>query len=157
MASKNLVDVDVYFGPFTCVAGANAVGKSNLFDAIHFLSAVADRPLIDAARSIRAEAGRSADVRSLFHRVGDVFDTEMSFIAEMIIPQEGWDDLGQKAKATTTFLRYSVTIAYREEESASGSLGPLELKKEELIRITKGDAPKRLLFDHNTKWRNTAV
>ena len=33
---KNLVDVDVYFGPFTCVAGANAVGKSNLFDAIHF-------------------------------------------------------------------------------------------------------------------------
>ena len=72
---KNLVDVDVYFGPFTCVAGANAVGKSNLFDAIHFLSAIADRPLIDAARSIRAEAGRSADVRSLFHRVGDVFDT----------------------------------------------------------------------------------
>lgn len=31
---KNLVDVDVRFGPFTCVAGANGVGKSNLFDAI---------------------------------------------------------------------------------------------------------------------------
>lgn len=28
---KNLVDVDVRFGPFTCVAGANGVGKSNLF------------------------------------------------------------------------------------------------------------------------------
>jgi len=36
---KNLVDVDVRFGPFTtCVAGANGVGKSNLFDAIRFLS-----------------------------------------------------------------------------------------------------------------------
>lgn len=34
---KNLVDVDILFGPFTCVAGANAVGKSNLFDAIRFL------------------------------------------------------------------------------------------------------------------------
>ncbi|MEH2437635.1 MAG: AAA family ATPase [Nostoc sp.] len=39
---KNLVDVDVRFGPFTCVAGANGVGKSNLFDAIRFLSATAD-------------------------------------------------------------------------------------------------------------------
>ncbi len=154
---KNLVDVDVYFGPFTCVAGANAVGKSNLFDAIHFLSAIADRPLIDAALSIRTEGGRSTDVRSLFHRVGDDVDTEMSFVAEMIIPQEGLDDLGQKAKATMTFLRYSVTIAYREEEYGSGPLGPLELKKEDLIRITKGEAPKKLLFDHTAKWRNSAV
>lgn len=40
---KNLVDVDVRFGPFTCVAGANGVGKSNLFDAIRFLSAIAQR------------------------------------------------------------------------------------------------------------------
>ena len=33
---KNLVDVDIRFGPFTCIAGANGVGKSNLFDAINF-------------------------------------------------------------------------------------------------------------------------
>jgi predicted ATPase len=154
---KNLVDVDVYFGPFTCVAGANAVGKSNLFDAIHFLRAIADRPLIEAALSIRAGGGRNTDVRSLFHRVGDDFDPEMSFVAEMIIPQEGWDDLGQKAEATMTFLEYSVTIAYRMEEYGSGPLGSLELKKEELIRITKGEAHKKLLFEHNTKWRYSAV
>jgi AAA15 family ATPase/GTPase len=104
---KNLVDVDVYFGPFTCVAGTNAVGKSNLFDAIHFLSALADRPLIDAALSVRAEGGRTTDVKSLFHRVGDDFDKEMAFEAEMIIPHEGWDDLGQRAEATNTFLQYS--------------------------------------------------
>jgi len=30
---KNLVDVDIKFGPFTCIAGANGVGKSNLFEA----------------------------------------------------------------------------------------------------------------------------
>ncbi|MBM3262563.1 MAG: AAA family ATPase [candidate division Zixibacteria bacterium] len=46
---KNLVDVEVRFGPFTCIAGANGVGKSNLFDAILFLSALADRSLIEAA------------------------------------------------------------------------------------------------------------
>ncbi|MEC4817495.1 MAG: AAA family ATPase [Scytonema sp. PMC 1069.18] len=57
---KNLVDVDVRFGPFTCVAGANGVGKSNLFDAIRFLSAIADRPLVEAALSVRDEEGRTA-------------------------------------------------------------------------------------------------
>ena len=42
---KNLVDTEVHFGPFTCIAGANAVGKSNLFDAIRFLSLLASGKL----------------------------------------------------------------------------------------------------------------
>lgn len=45
---KNLVDVDVRFGPFTCIAGVNWVGKLNLFDAIMFMSALADKPLLAA-------------------------------------------------------------------------------------------------------------
>ena len=154
---KNLVDVDVYFGPFTCVAGVNAVGKSNLFDAIHFLSALTDRPLIDAALSVRDEGGRTTDIRSLFHRVGTDHVDEMSFEAEMIVPYEGWDDLGQKAEATITFLQYSVTIAYRTDNHALKSLGSLELLKEELVRITQGEASRRLLFPHKLKWRKSAV
>lgn len=35
---KNLVGVAVRFGSFTSSAGANGVGKSNLFDAIKFLN-----------------------------------------------------------------------------------------------------------------------
>ncbi|MFM7438482.1 MAG: AAA family ATPase, partial [Snowella sp.] len=88
---KNLVDVDIRFGTFTCIAGANGVGKSNLFDAIQFLSYLADRPLIQAAQLVRNKAGKSGDIRSLFHRVGDTYDEEMSFIAEMIVPQEAED------------------------------------------------------------------
>ena len=49
---KNLIDIDVPLGTFTCVAGANGTGKSNLFDAIQFLSALANQTLIDAARSV---------------------------------------------------------------------------------------------------------
>src|ERR1035438_5865643 len=85
---KNLDRVDVRFGPFTCIAGANGVGKSNLFDAIAFLSSLADKPLLDAALSIRDETGRSGDIRSLFHRVGEEYAETMSFEAEMIVPLE---------------------------------------------------------------------
>src|ERR1700704_234999 len=92
---KNLVDVDVRFGPFTCIAGANGVGKSNLFDAIRFLSALADHQLLDAAMSIGEKAGRRGDTRSLFPRVGERYDELMDFEPEMIVPADGFDDLGQ--------------------------------------------------------------
>ena len=68
---KNLVDVDVSFGPFTCIAGANGVGKSNLLDAILFLSALSNGPLLDAALSVRDQGAKTGDIRGLFHHVGD--------------------------------------------------------------------------------------
>jgi len=154
---KNLVDVDIRFGPFTCVAGANGVGKSNLFDAIRFLSALAEKPLNEAALSVRDEEGRSGDIRSLFHRVGDDYDEHMSFEVEMVVPSEGTDDLGQKAKAKITFLKYALQLAYRSDDSLQ-SLGGLEILKEELSHINIGDASKNLLFPHKAKtWRKTAV
>lgn len=154
---KNLVDVDVPLGPFTCIAGANGTGKSNLFDAIQFLSALADNTLIDAAQSVRSEEGRTSDVRNLFHRIGNMDATEMSLEAEMIIPQEGIDDLGQHAKATTTLLRYRVVLAYRVD-STSPSLGSLELIEERLEHLKLGDWGKHLKFaDHRKDWRDSVL
>ncbi len=152
---KNLVDVDVRFGPFTCIAGANGIGKSNLFDAIQFLSALADRPFVEAARSVRDEGGRTGDIRSLFHRVGNQFDNEMSFEAEMIVPRQGTDDLGQSAKAGISFLRYSLMLAYRGE--GPNDAGELELKREELVHINIREAPRHLLFAHSPAWRKSVI
>lgn len=154
---KNLVDVDVHFGPFTCIAGANGVGKSNLFDAIRFLSALADKSLLDAALSVRDEGGRSVDVAGIFHRVGEHSDQEMSFAAELIVPARGVDDLGQIANAAITFLRYELVLALRPTNQR-GTLGPIEIKKEVLTHIPRGQAHARLHFRHSPRaWRRSAI
>ena len=155
---KNLVDVDLRFGPFTCIAGINGVGKSNLFDAIRFLSALASRPLTEAALSIRAEGGSASDLRNLFHRIGRNYADRMSFRVEMIVPPEAVDDLGQTGKATNTMLRYALELGYRRDKHNFTSPGSLEILKEELSHIKKGEAVKHLLFKHSAKeWRNTVL
>lgn len=153
---KNLADADIRFGAFTCIAGINGVGKSNLFDAIQFLSALADLPLIEAALSVRDDSRKNSDIRSLFLRIGEKYTDKMSFEAEMIIPPEGIDDLGQKAKASITFLRYSLILAYRNNTGIN-SLGELEIEKEELVYINLREAQKNLLFPHGDNWRKSAV
>ncbi len=152
---KNLVDVDVRFGPFTCIAGINGVGKSNLFDAIMFLSLLADKPLLDAAKLVRDEEGRTSDIRALFHRVGNAFGSIMTFEAEMIVPQHGIDDLGQEAQASITSLRYMITIGYRADNDHK--LGGLELLSEKLTHINLGDASKHFLFPNAPLWRTSAI
>jgi len=153
---KNLVDVDMRFGPFTCIAGANGVGKSNLFDAIAFLSALADRPLQDSALSVRDEEGRTTDLRSIFHHSGDTFDSRIAFEAEMIVPLDGFDDLGQPAHASITFLRYALELAYRGGDGTR-SPGTLELLKEDLSHIKLGEAKEHLPFPHTRAWRDSAI
>ena len=154
---KNLIDVDIPLGPFTCVAGANGTGKSNLFDAIQFLSALADHTLVDAAQSVRSKSSGTCNVRNLFHRVGDTDITEMSLEAEMIIPQEGIDDLGQQVSATTTLLRYRVVLAYRVDDNLP-SLGSLEIIEERLEHLKLGDWGKYLKFaDQRKEWRDSVL
>ena len=153
---KNLVDVDVHFGPFTCIAGPNGVGKSNLFDAIRFLSALADRTFLDAAKSVRDESARTGDIRALFHRVGEEIADAMRFEAEMIVPLHGIDDLGQPAKATATFLRYVVELGYRPSSNGLGGES-LELLDELLTYIPRDKWKKSIKFPNETVWRDSAI
>ena len=154
---KNLVDVDVRFGPFTCVVGPNGAGKSNLFDAIRFLHALSGHTLMGAAASVRDQDSRNADVRSLFHHVAEHRADRMSFAAEMVVPATAVDDLGQEAKASITFLRYSLELAYRDTGD-SPTPGALEITREELVHIPQGVAGRHLLFPHRAKdWRRSVV
>lgn len=153
---KNLVGIDVRFGAFTCIAGANGVGKSNLFDAIRFLSLLTDLPILDAVMSMRDEGNRSSDLRTLFHKAGDHYADKMTFAAEMIIPQEGVDDLGQPAIASHTLVRYELYIRYRTAD-AQNPAGSLEITHETLLPLGMGEARKTLGFPHSLAFRNTAL
>jgi predicted ATPase len=154
---KNLCDVAVDFGPFTCIAGPNAAGKSNVLDAIQFLAELADSPLMVAAETVRGtRSERSADPRDLFWDRGPG-ERSMWFSAEMIVPRHNDDDFGQQAKATTTFLRYELEIGY-EPPTGLERGGRLVLIAESLTHITLGDAFRHLRFPHSAgKFRRKIV
>ena len=154
---KNLVDVDVRFGPFTCIAGANGVGKSNLFDAILFLGALTERTLTEAALSVRDESRRTGDVTGIFHRMGGEHDREMRFEAEMILPKQGLDDLGQPVEASITLARYVLRLGWRTPESPHQDAGPLEVMEETLVPMRLRDASEHLLFPGGTEWRDSVL
>jgi predicted ATPase len=154
---KNLLGIDIRFGPFTCIAGCNGVGKSNLFDAISFLGTLAKVPLLEAALSIRGERGRSGDIRHIFHHYGTRFDPEMEFIADLIIPQDAIDDLGQHAKASYTFLRYSLKLQYRTEGINDRSVNPIRIIEEELTYLPKKEMSENILFKFSNRWRDSVI
>jgi predicted ATPase len=155
---KNLVDVDIQFGPFTCIAGVNGVGKSNLFDAIQFLSTLASGELLfEAAKSVRDKKDKTGSIKSIFHKIGDTYIDNIEFEVEMIVPQQEEDDLGQIAEATITFLTYKLKIKRKTDESSFAPMETLEIIEEELNRIKIGDATKKLLFPNKPDWRKSVI
>lgn len=155
---KNLADVDVRFGPFTCVAGANGAGKSNLFDALQLLSLLAERPLEEAARAVRGGAGGA---ETLLCRLGGEPAAHLTLAAEMIVPPRGVDDYGQEAAATSTFLRYELTLARRSDGRRTATpdgAGALAVVEETLTHVPEGEAHRHLPFEHSAaRWRESVV
>ena len=154
---KNVVGADVRFGPFTCIAGPNGSGKTNLFDAIRFLSALADGTLGGAAAAVSGRHGGAAAVRELFHRSGDRVADRMTFVADMVVPWRAVDDLGQETRPSSTLLRYRLELGRRELRDQL-TRGPLAVVTESLIHLRQRDAPGHLRFPHSASdWRRAVV
>ncbi|MDO5032879.1 AAA family ATPase [Corynebacterium sp.] len=147
---KNLKRFSVDFGPYTCIVGQNAVGKSNIFDAISFLGATTEGTLNDAAANLR---GLRGDISEIFGNE----DKTIDFAAELIVAPSFQDDFGQVVTAETTYLRYELEIALVEHAFAPGqNVRTIELIREELRPLTKKHAKEKLKWAKE-EFLNTAI
>jgi predicted ATPase len=154
---KNLIGFELDLGAFTCVAGPNGVGKSNLFDAIRFLSLLADHTLMEAALMVRGTVTEAGDIRDIFWTKNGHRTSTFRIAAEMIVEREVQDDFGRLAEATSTYLHYEIRVQY-EPPDKRGMLGRLVLLSETLDPITQGEAATRLRMPHSaSQFRRHAV
>jgi predicted ATPase len=151
---KSLVNTELYFGPFTCIAGANAIGKSNFFDALSFLSNLADKTILEAAKSVRSENQKHSNIRDIFFRSGADYMSQISFEIDMLLPKKGIDDLGQTAEATITSLRYILKLKLNDEFSNKELI---EIEEEELKPITQSETKKAVFFEYEKEWLNSIL
>lgn len=146
---KNLRDVEVRFGPLNCLVGPNGVGKSNVFDAIQFLRALADTDINSAAQQVRSPQSGSFGSLDLVFDANE--ENEMSFSADLLVRQEVTDDFGRSARPATTLLRYELGLRYLSSEAR------LELTRESLVGLKMSVAKEAIGFPHTPDFRKSTV
>ncbi|MEQ9298260.1 MAG: AAA family ATPase [Cyclobacteriaceae bacterium] len=151
---KNLYDVDLELGPFTCIAGVNAVGKSNLFDAFKFLGVLASEKLVDAARSVRSEGQKASELRDIFFKTNNSCSRKIFFEVDLIIPPSGEDDLGERAEASITSVKYVLELKLN---SGVDGIDFISIVKEELMPINQQNAKKGIKYKNAPSWRNSVI
>lgn len=108
---KSFKDFKMDFTPLTVIAGSNASGKSNLFDALQLLSRLAE---VDLRTAFGEQRG---DASELFLKYDDdiVADT-IFFAVEMLVDKKVKDNWGGEADLKYTRLRYEIQITRRTNE-----------------------------------------
>lgn len=128
---KSFYDFEMTFTPLTIVAGANASGKSNLFDALQLLSRLAETDLKTAFREQRGNPSE------LFTQYGeDWYAPEMEFTVEMLVNRHVKDNWGGEATLNNTRLRYRLCIV---REPNQLGIDDLVVKHESLEKIKFDD------------------
>ena len=155
---KNLVDFSLELGPYTCIAGVNGVGKSNIFDAIRFLSLLTDHTINQSALLIRSSEQDTGEIGDLFFSANGNTVHRIRFAAEMIVDRRVVDDFGRPGDPSSTFLRYEVAFRHDPPSQSAGPLGGLVLEREDLRHIPSGLAAEKLRFPHTKhRFRNSVI
>lgn len=124
---KSLQKTRVRMGYFSVIVGRNNVGKSNLFDALQLLSAIAQMPV---ANAFRPELHRGDPLESFFTDA----DQKISFICDFDLSGTP-HPFNKKEGLRHRELRYEVEVKF--------SNGMLEIVREELTGLPGKGGKKR--------------
>ena len=125
---KSFHNFEMEFTPFTVIAGANASGKSNLFDALTLISKLAETDNLKKAFS-----EQRGEFIELFTQYGDDnCASEMDFTVDMLVNTTVKDAWGNIAKLKYTRLRYELSIS---RISNSSGIQDLVVTKENLVKL----------------------
>jgi predicted ATPase len=146
---KSIRETRVRFGALTCIIGHNGVGKSNLFDAIHFLSLLAENDIYRATVEVRRTSEGSYSPLDLVFGRDPKNQIEIS--ADMIVPSEVVDDFGQATSPSTTLLTYTLRLRYE------ASTDRLLVQSENLSHARLSDFARFVAFETSQAFRESVA
>ncbi|MCU0326373.1 MAG: AAA family ATPase [Spirosomaceae bacterium] len=103
---KSFHNFEMEFTPFTIIAGANASGKSNLFDALKLLSRLVETD--NLKKAFKEQRGEFIELFTQFDE--GVYAEEMEFWVEMLVNKTVQDAWGDISTLKYTRLRYELKI-----------------------------------------------
>ena len=128
---KSFEEFSLDLRPFMAVVGPNASGKSNLFDALRFLSLLAQHDIRTAMQDLRGEP------EELFRRTDSGTSASMSFAVEVLLGRKGVDAFGKNYETPTQRLRYELQL--RMTKDSSGVPRGISVTSEKCSPIARKD------------------
>jgi predicted ATPase len=132
--------------PLTAIVGPNASGKSNLFDALRFLSLLAQYDIRTAMQDLRGEP------EELFRRTSSGISDSMSFAVEVLLSRNGVDAFGTKYETPAQRLRYELKLGLLQ--TSEGVPSGIFVRNEYCRPIARKD--DRATYLHNAKLNRNA-
>lgn len=129
---KSFHEFEMEFSPFTVIAGANASGKSNLFDALKLIARLAESD--NLKRAFSEQRGEFSELFTQYDN-GE-YAKEISFEVEMLVNKTVKDSWGSVGTLKYTRLRYKVAI---RRFTNSSQIEDLEVISEHLEKINHQD------------------
>lgn len=132
---KSFHNFEMTFTPFTIIAGTNASGKSNLFDALELLSKLAEFDNIKKA--LQSQRGDFLELFSMYDK--GIYADLMEFEVEMLVNQKVKDAWGNEATLKYTRLQYQLKL---KRFISSSGLDDIVVIHEKLINLKKDNEDK---------------
>lgn len=141
---KTFEDLKIDLHPFTVVLGANASGKSNLFDAIRLLSLLATHDVAEATREMRGEP------QELFRLTHAGHSQQIRLAAEVLLDPVVRDPWGSAMRLNHTRMRYELTLEWRQVRTG---IERIQVAHEAVLPILSKDDRWPTAVDANKDFR----